>query len=88
MANCCCLMQVASLRKQKAAEAREEESEEIKNIKKVFNIIISLHCYKLEGTVACAIRVCLYTRFLTFSKLPREVEFSHNYTLSNVNMVK
>ena len=32
-------VQVASLRKQKTVEAREEESEEIKHIKKVINIL-------------------------------------------------
>lgn len=33
-------IQVASLRKEKTVEAREEESEEIKHIKKVINALI------------------------------------------------
>lgn len=53
-------VQVASLRKQKTVEAREEESEEIKHIKKVINL---LTCTQMCSKMQCPLNKNKFMNF-------------------------
>jgi len=53
-------IQVASLRKQKTVEAREEESEEIKHIKKVINL---LSCTQMCSKMQCPLNKNKFMNF-------------------------